>query len=145
MKENNRKLLLLIFLCLMIISLISLISWYFENKNTKKIVEKEEKHVIEEKYLDEKILKENPDTVAWIKIKGTGINCPVVQAKDNEYYLNHNFKKEKSSAGWVFMDYQNNLNDQNIVLYGHHRRDNSMFGDIDLLFNKDFYKTNNNA
>ena len=42
------------------------------------------------------------------------------------------------------MDYKNKLNDQNLVIYGHHRHDNSMFGSIDMLFDENFYKKNNN-
>ena len=41
------------------------------------------------------------------------------------------------------MDYNNKLDDQNIVIYGHHRHDDSMFGSIDMLFDKNFYKKNN--
>jgi sortase B len=41
------------------------------------------------------------------------------------------------------MDYRNNLDDQNIIIYGHHRKDGIMFGDIDLLFKENFYKKNN--
>ena len=33
---------------------------------------------------------QNPDVVAWIQIPGTQINYPVVQGKDNDYYL-HRF------------------------------------------------------
>ena len=34
------------------------------------------------------------------------------------------------------MDYQNKLDDDNLVIYGHHRQDGSMFGSIDNLFSK---------
>ena len=34
------------------------------------------------------------------------------------------------------MDSNNNLDDQNIIIYGHHRRDGSMFGSVDRLINK---------
>lgn len=33
----------------------------------------------------------NPDIVGWIKIDNTPINYPVLQAKDNEYYLHRNY------------------------------------------------------
>ena len=49
----------------------------------------------------------NPDTVAWIKVNGTNINYPVVQAQDNDYYLTHSYDKSPNDAGWVFMDYRN--------------------------------------
>ena len=36
---------------------------------------------------------ENPDTVGYIKIGGTVIDTPVVQADNNKYYLTHSFDK----------------------------------------------------
>jgi len=39
----------------------------------------------------------NSDTVAWIEIKNTNINYPIVQTKDNEYYLKHSFYKKYHS------------------------------------------------
>ena len=53
--------------------------------------------------------KKNSDTVGWIQVNGTNINYPFVQTTDNDYYLTKSFNKKKSSAGWVFMDYRNNV------------------------------------
>ena len=152
--------LLTIFTCLMILALIILFSWYKENKKNQEIVdnvkkyininngenneEKEDKNNEEKKYLDKKILEENQNTVGWIKIEGTKIDYPVVKYTDNEYYLKHDFKNNLNSAGWIFMDYQNNFNDQNIVLYGHNRKDGSMFGSLKMLFDDEFYKDHKN-
>lgn len=41
-----------------------------------------------------KVLKINQDAVGWINIGNARINYPVVQGKDNEYYLNHNIKND---------------------------------------------------
>lgn len=78
------------------------------------------------------LLKKNPDTVAFIHMKNTNINYPVVQAKDNDYYLHHAFDKSKNNAGWVFLDYRNNINtlDDNNVIYGHGRLDKTVFGSL---------------
>ena len=57
--------------------------------------------------LNEKLKQENSDTVAWLKVENTNIEIPVVQAKDNSYYLTHNFNKKYNVAGWVFADYKN--------------------------------------
>lgn len=67
------------------------------------------------------LVAQNIDTVGWLYIPGTKINYPVVQADDNEYYLNRSFKRNDASCGTIFMDYQNNLNplDRNTVVFGH--------------------------
>ena len=74
----------------------------------------------------------NSDTVAYIHIRNTNIDYPVVQGSDNSYYLNHSFNKEKNGAGWVFMDYRNNIDDldDNTIIYGHSRLNDAMFGTL---------------
>ncbi len=74
----------------------------------------------------------NKNTVAFIYIKNTNIKYPVVQAGDNNYYLNHSFYQDKNEAGWIFMDYRNNLNNlnDNTIIYGHSRIDGTMFGTL---------------
>lgn len=78
-------------------------------------------------------LKEkNPDTVAFIHMQGNNINYPVVQTNNNDYYLKHAYDKSKNSAGWVFMDYRNNITtlSDNTVIYGHGRLDETVFGSL---------------
>ena len=82
-------------------------------------------------------LSMNSNTVAWIQVEGTNINYPVVQTSNNEYYLNHSFSKEESSAGWVFLDSRNTLKDQRMILYAHNRLDGTMFGSLVNLLKED--------
>ena len=43
--------------------------------------------------VDFKELKQtNKDTKGWIKVNGTNINYPFVQAKNNDYYLNYSYE-----------------------------------------------------
>ena len=89
----------------------------------------------------------NPDTVAWIKVNGTNINYPVVQAKDNDYYLTHSFDKASNDAGWVFMDYRNSSDgnfDKNTILYAHARLDKTMFGTLRDIMDSDWYNNSDN-
>lgn len=80
----------------------------------------------------QELLKKNNDTVAFIHMESSNINYPIVQAKDNEYYLTHAYDKSKNDAGWVFMDYRNHLNpfSDNVVIYGHGRLDKTVFGSL---------------
>lgn len=76
--------------------------------------------------------KINSSTKGWIQVNGTNINYPFVQAKDNKYYLTHSFDKSYNGAGWVFLDYRNNVNSlsKNTIIYAHGRLDTTMFGSL---------------
>ena len=77
-------------------------------------------------------------TKVWINVSDTLINYPVVQAKDNDYYLNHSIDNSYSSSGWIFMDYRNNLlEDKNTIFYGHNLLNKTGFGSLEYLFDKD--------
>lgn len=93
---------------------------------------------------NEKNLKNiNSDYRFWIKVEGTNIDFPVVQGKDNDFYLHHNFNKEKSFSGSIFVDSENNLNeDSNIVVYGHNMRNDTMFAQIKHFKNENFFNAN---
>ena len=67
------------------------------------------------------ILKKNSDTVGWIKVDGTKVNYPVVQAEDNDYYLSHAFNKRSNAGGWIFADYRVDFKNfgKNTIIYGH--------------------------
>jgi sortase B len=67
------------------------------------------------------LLQANPDTVGWLTIPDTGISYPVVQATDNDRYLDMSFDGERSGAGAIFMDSGNAADplDSNTIVYGH--------------------------
>ena len=97
--------------------------------------------------VDFKDLKEkNSDTVGWLQVGGTNINYPFVQTTDNTYYLKKDFNKKYSSAGWVFMDYRNNLEnlDQNTIIYAHGRIDGTMFGSLKNVISDTWYNNQDN-
>lgn len=149
-KNVMENILLIIFVALLIISSIEIIKWYKENKQNKKIQEKISEEVIvnrEEILIDFTKLKEiNKDTVGWIKVNGTDIEYAVVKAQDNSYYLNHNFENEYNKAGWIFTDYKNKFDgtDKNIVVYGHNRRDGSMFASLKNILKEEWYLNEEN-
>jgi len=86
------------------------------------------------------VFEEN--VIGWINVDGTNIDYPVVQADDNEYYLNHNYKGERDSYGSIYMDFRNVSveRDDNIIIYGHKIRDGSMFSDLANYTNEGIYK-----
>lgn len=128
----------------MIYSGIKIIKWYKENKQNKAIMNdilnnveiKQNKTKVD----FNKLKEQNKDTVAWLKVEGTDINYPVVKGTNNDYYLYHSFDNEYNSAGWIFADYKNKFDgtDKHIVIFGHNRKDGSMFGTLKNVLKEDW-------
>ena len=74
----------------------------------------------------------NSDVLGWIEIPGTAISYPLVQGTDNQYYLEHTWKKEASSVGSIFLEAKSSadLSDFNTVVYGHRMLNGSMFASL---------------
>lgn len=91
--------------------------------------------VIDEIKSELQILKEeNADLEGWIKIIGSQINYPVMYTPEEpEYYLNRDFDKAQSIYGTPFIDGRCDMgaeNCANIIIYGHHMKNGSMFADL---------------
>lgn len=83
---------------------------------------------------------QNSDFMGWIRIEGTGIDYPVMQSKDDpDFYLKHNFSKEYSRFGIPYMQENCGLFSDNIIIYGHNIKSNSMFNELTEYKDKDFY------
>ena len=154
LKKSIINLFTIICLIVMIFSSYKILIWYLDSKKTEKIVKKFDEPTlvkdnenveiipqavkIEEKnpYWDyikmnlidvdfKELKKINSDVVGWLQVSGTNINYPFVQTNNNSFYLDHSLEKEKNSAGWVFLDYRNNINNlnKNTIIYAHNRVD----------------------
>ena len=175
MKKKRRKKIVIFFINVITISSLilsgvgikSIIDYKEDQKEAKSLQEElnnkkeeinntiiEEPPIVEEEVIDPKItalfdeLKEqNSDTIAWLKLNNTDIDFPIVQSNDNEYYLDHNFKKKYNEIGWTFADYRNNfpeLND-NTIMYGHTYRNSSLaFSSLKTVLNKSWYNNEEN-
>ena len=87
--------------------------------------------------------KENPEVIGWITVPDTEIDYPIVQAADNSKYLNTDVKGEFALCGSIFLDYRNasDFSDVNSVIYGHYMQKESMFGDLKLFADEEFFQT----
>lgn len=85
--------------------------------------------------------KINPDVVAWLAVKGTEVDYPVVRGKDNDFYLHHLFTGARNKLGSIFMDYRNHsdFSDKNTVIYGHNMKDGSMFFSLTKYKDQRYY------
>ena len=133
-KIVNIVLILIIFICIYNISE-KLIEYNKADNSYEKIrVEKEEENLYD-KYEDYR---------GWIKIDNTNINYPIVQGKDNLFYLDKDINKNYLSSGSIFMNYLNHgFNDENTVLFGHHMRNKTMFAQLKKYKEKEFFYGNN--
>lgn len=85
---------------------------------------------------------ENQQTVGYIKLDGTQIDYPVVQAENDKYYLSHDFYGKSTSYGTIFASHVDNFKpfDRNILLYGHNMYDGSRFAPLLNYKSIDYYK-----
>ena len=81
----------------------------------------------------------NADLVGWVTA-GADIDLPVVQGADNLTYLNRDFYGGANSAGSIFMDAENSLSDDHLVIYGHNMKSGSMFGPLPNYRRLDYLK-----
>ncbi len=142
------------------ISSYKIILWKNENSKTEQYAKKQKKdaNVIEEEIISEedtysfidvnirKLQTTNPEIKGWIKVNGTNVDYSFVQTDNNTFYLNHSVDKTNSKAGWVFMDFRNELKDlnKNTIIYAHGRADGSMFGSLRKTLKNNWLKNENN-
>ena len=95
--------------------------------------------------VDWDVLKDiNEDIIGWVYFTGLPqISYPVLQAKDNEYYVHRTYdlSSSDSKAGSIFMDYRmaGDFSSPYSVIYGHNVRDGSMLSDLAQLKDQDLY------
>lgn len=96
------------------------------------------------KNMDFSALQEiNSDVQGWIVIPGTAISYPLLQGTDNDYYLNHTYKKSVSAVGAIFIDYRcsADLTDFNTIVYGHRMNNGSMFAGLKYYKKQSYYES----
>ncbi len=90
------------------------------------------------------LYRRNADVRGWLTFQTTGndlfegaIDNPVVQTVDNDYYLNHDFLKNRNKGGTLYFDYRNDLSkgatNRNLIIYGHNLNSGLMFSRLNLL------------
>ena len=85
----------------------------------------------------------NGDFVGYLSIPALNLSYPVMQADDNEYYLNRDIYGNYSSYGTIFLDSGVDLATRaaHIVLYGHNMLDGQMFGTLTRLARPEIFST----
>ncbi len=150
-KQLNSKRKIFVIIFIIIVSIISYVICknIYLNKNQKlyddiKIsdnLKDNQKQITENMKKVLTLQQENADVKGWIQIDDTIINYPILQTTDNDYYLTHNYKKENSEYGSIFLKNQCDLsnNNSNLIIYGHNMKDEQMFNSLLKYEDKNFY------
>lgn len=116
-KSKKVRIILVVIFTICLICAISYLVIYFINANKNKgLYDDLQENIVPDETMEElsqvqsefvekvkELQKENADVKGWIQIANTNINYPLLQTTDNDYYLTHNYKKEKSSYGSIFI------------------------------------------
>lgn len=90
----------------------------------------------------DELQKTNSDIYAWIRIPDTKIDYPIAQREgDPSYYLSHDMYQQPRFAGCIYTEDCNSKDfmDPNTVIYGHNMKNQSMFQNLHLFRDKDFF------
>lgn len=95
---------------------------------------------ISEKY--QKIKEEYPDFCGRIIAPELEMDFPVVQCKNNSYYLKHTIDGRVDKHGTLFADFRNDMTelDDNTVIYGHNMKDCTQFGMLNVYKSVEKYR-----
>jgi sortase B len=101
-----------------------------------------EEPVIRDEFIALREQYDNDDIIGYLKIAGTEIDYLVVHTTDNEFYLDHDIYQAEDPAGWIFMDFENNIDrqDRNIIIYGHNMKNGSMFHNMRYFIDEEYFR-----
>ena len=171
-KHNFKKILCVIFLILILISLAYIFKYSIDVINTKKQasllnnIKVDTTRISQEKVENttsknafetqqditntktdrmlklEELQKINSEIIGWLEIENTDINYPVLQGADNSYYMKHNYKKQYSTNGSVFLDkdFKWDPPSSNLLIYGHNMKNNTMFQSLLNYKSENYYQ-----
>lgn len=90
-----------------------------------------------------KLSSKYPGIVGWLYMQGGEIHDPVMQAKNNDYYLYRLPNGKKNASGSLFMDFRDNssLSGWNHLIYGHNMKNGEMFGSLHEYRKAGYYES----
>lgn len=92
--------------------------------------------------------EKNPDVVGWLQVPALSIiDYPVVIGEDNSFYTAHDWEKNESENGAVFLDFRLDRAFTNVhtILYAHAMKDGTMFHDLGKFEGPIFREQNDNT
>ncbi|MBQ6519335.1 MAG: class B sortase [Anaerolineaceae bacterium] len=88
-------------------------------------------------------LKEiNSDVKGWIHLNDSKIDYPILQYRDNDFYLHHAITGDWNKVGTPYIDYRcaGDFSDRITVVYGHYMENGTMFTDFHKYKGQKYYE-----
>ena len=86
----------------------------------------------------------NPELYAWIRVPGTNIDYPIAQheGEEQDFYLHHDLYGNPQFAGCIYSEAPSakDFTDPVTVLYGHNMKNGSMFQNLHLFREADYFE-----
>lgn len=77
------------------------------------------------------LIEQNSDCIGWVSIPGTTLDYPVMYTPDNpQKYLRLSFEEKYSFSGVPFLDARCSLKSDNLIVYGHNLKNDTMFSSL---------------
>ena len=87
------------------------------------------------------LYEKNKDFFGWLKIDDSKIDYPVMYSPEEpERYLHSDFYGNYSESGMLFIDGECPYDSNYYLIYGHHMRNGSMFGELPEYRSFDYYE-----
>lgn len=85
------------------------------------------------------LFAQNSDCIGWPSIPDTVVDYPVMHTPENpQKYLRRDFHGEYSQSGTPFPDSRCGMDSNNLIIYGHNMRNDTMFGSLPKYMEQDY-------
>lgn len=88
----------------------------------------------------ENLWKINSDIKGWIMVPGADISYPIVQGKDDDFYLTHSIEGKEDPFGSIFLGcgHDESFLNSHSLIYGHNMEGHMMFANLNCYENREF-------
>lgn len=149
-KENSKKIISVLSLCICLIVIIILIVLFYIRNNNKNYylnmdIERNDNvnNPIDYSEIITSVRNEydNDDIKGILEIENTDYIVPVLQGSDNDYYLNHDAYGKDNYMGAIYLDYRVDIDSsRKLLIYGHNSSNIDMpFKILEEYYDKDYY------
>jgi len=83
----------------------------------------------------------NGDIIGWVQVDDTTIDLPLLQNTEQKNYLNYDFRGRPSISGSLYLANNETINDELVVIYGHHIDGGAMLGCLDAFTDESYLQS----